>query len=117
LILEESVDSLVKVPFALSCCQDHCFDPYLVAKEPPSAPFDHPLQPKAGSLHTQISGVVKFQWSFFARWTRDHKSDRAISHLSDLPILKRNRMRMLCCASNTIFRTETGLCASPSLPV
>jgi hypothetical protein len=97
LILEEFVDSLVKVrgtcrllsPAARIIALSH---PYLVAKEPPSTPFVHPLQPKAGSLHTQISGGVRLRWSFFARWTRDHKSDRAISYLSDLPILKRHPM-------------------------
>lgn len=71
LILEEFVDSLVKVrgtcrllsPAARIIASSH---PYSVAKEPPSTPFVHPLQPKAGSLHTQISGGVRFRWSFFA---------------------------------------------------
>jgi hypothetical protein len=71
LILQEFVDSLVRVrgtyrllsPAARIIASSH---PYLVAKEPPSTPFVHPLQPKAGSLHTQISGGVRFQRSFFA---------------------------------------------------
>lgn len=71
LILEEFIDSLIKVrstcrllsPAARIIALSH---PYLVAEEPPSTPFVHPLQPEAGSLRTQISGRVRFQWSFFA---------------------------------------------------